>query len=69
MSKEKDKEKPKEKSKKKKAGRSLYKVEKSGTVTSTRRPCPRCEKGTYMAEHFNRFACGRCGFTEFKRKS
>ncbi len=68
MSKEKDKEKPKEKPKKK-AGRSLYKIDKSGAVTSTKRSCPRCEKGTYMAEHFNRFACGRCGYTEFKRKS
>jgi small subunit ribosomal protein S27Ae len=45
-----------------------YKVDKSGKVTTNKRPCPRCEKGTFMAEHFNRFACGRCGYTEFKRK-
>jgi small subunit ribosomal protein S27Ae len=46
----------------------MYKVDKSGKVTPTKRACPRCEKGTYMAEHFDRFACGRCGYTEFKRK-
>ena len=34
-------------------------------VTRTRRDCPRCGKGTFMAEHKNRFTCGKCGFTEF----
>ena len=47
----------------------MYKVDNSGTVTRTKKTCPRCEKGTFMAEHSNRFACGRCGYTEFKRKS
>ncbi len=46
----------------------LYKVDKKGVITRNRRECPRCEKGTFMAEHFDRFACGRCGYTEFKRK-
>ncbi|MFW9886320.1 MAG: 30S ribosomal protein S27ae [Promethearchaeota archaeon] len=47
----------------------MYKVDsKTGKVTPNKRTCPRCEKGTYMAEHFDRFACGRCGYTEFKRK-
>lgn len=47
----------------------MYKVNsKTGEVTSVKRACPRCEKGTYMAEHSDRFACGRCGYTEFKRK-
>ncbi len=45
-----------------------YKVDKSGKVTTSKKQCPRCEKGTYMAEHSNRYACGRCGYTEFKRK-
>ncbi|TFG12171.1 30S ribosomal protein S27ae [Candidatus Thorarchaeota archaeon] len=46
----------------------LYKVDsKTGKVTPTKRPCPRCEKGTYLAEHYNRYSCGRCGYTEFKR--
>ena len=36
-------------------------------VTRTRRDCPRCGKGTFMAEHKNRFTCGKCVFTEFTR--
>ncbi len=46
----------------------MYKIDKSGKVTTSKKQCPRCEKGTYMAEHSNRFACGRCGYTEFKRR-
>ncbi|MFW9909529.1 MAG: 30S ribosomal protein S27ae [Candidatus Thorarchaeota archaeon] len=46
----------------------MYKVDKSGKTTGVKRACPRCEKGTFMAEHFNRYACGRCGYSEFKRK-
>ncbi|UCH03926.1 MAG: 30S ribosomal protein S27ae [Candidatus Thorarchaeota archaeon] len=50
-------------------GNKLYKVDpKTGEVATLKRTCPRCEKGTFMAEHFDRFACGRCGYTEFKRK-
>lgn len=46
----------------------IYKVDsKTGKTTTGKKTCPRCEKGTFMAEHFNRFACGRCGYTEFKR--
>jgi len=37
-------------------------------VTRTKRDCPRCGKGTYMAEHKDRFTCGKCGFTEFTHK-
>lgn len=45
-----------------------YKVDKTGKVSTVKKQCPRCEKGTFMAEHFDRFSCGRCGYTEFKRK-
>jgi small subunit ribosomal protein S27Ae len=27
-------------------------------VTRTKRDCPRCGKGTFMAEHKNRLTCG-----------
>lgn len=37
-------------------------------VTRTKRDCPRCGKGTFMAEHKDRFTCGKCGFTEFTHK-
>lgn len=28
--------------------------------------CPKCGSGTYMADHHDRLACGKCGYTEFK---
>jgi small subunit ribosomal protein S27Ae len=37
-------------------------------VIRTKRDCPRCGKGTFMAEHKDRFTCGKCGFTEFTHK-
>jgi ubiquitin-small subunit ribosomal protein S27Ae len=37
-------------------------------ITRTKRDCPRCGKGTFMAEHKDRFTCGKCGFTEFTHK-
>jgi small subunit ribosomal protein S27Ae len=30
-----------------------------------RKECPKCGTGVYMAEHADRKACGRCGYTEF----
>ena len=35
----------------------MYKVDKSGKITRSKKSCPRCEKGTFMAEHFDRFSC------------
>lgn len=45
--------------------REIYRVE-DGKVTRTRTPCPRCGPGVFLAEHDDRVACGRCGYTEFK---
>ena len=28
------------------------------------RQCPKC--GSRLAEHHDRFSCGKCGYTEFK---
>ncbi len=43
-----------------------YKVE--GTkVTTTKKSCPRCGPGILMADHKDRVACGKCGYTEFKK--
>jgi len=28
--------------------------------------CSRCGRGYFMADHGDRFACGRCGYTVFK---
>lgn len=45
----------------------FYKVQ-GDNVSRTKRDCPRCGKGTFMAEHKDRFTCGKCGFTEFTHK-
>jgi small subunit ribosomal protein S27Ae len=44
-----------------------YKVE-GETVKRLKRECPRCGKGVFMGEHKDRVACGRCGYTEFKKR-
>ncbi|MFH0890327.1 MAG: 30S ribosomal protein S27ae [Candidatus Aenigmatarchaeota archaeon] len=30
------------------------------------RTCPRCGAGTWMAEHKDRFTCGKCKYSESK---
>lgn len=30
--------------------------------------CNRCGRGYFMADHGDRYSCGRCGFTIFKTK-
>ncbi len=30
--------------------------------------CPKCGAGVFMAEHKDRSTCGKCGYTEFKKK-
>jgi len=41
----------------------LYKDSKSKG-----RFCPKCGTGVFMADHKNRYSCGKCGFTEFKKQ-
>ncbi|OIO27436.1 30S ribosomal protein S27ae [Candidatus Micrarchaeota archaeon CG_4_10_14_0_2_um_filter_60_11] len=31
--------------------------------------CPKCGHGTSLADHKNRFSCGKCGYTEMKAKN
>ncbi len=33
-----------------------------------RRVCPRCGAGVFLAEHKDRYSCGKCGYTEFRKK-
>ncbi len=35
-------------------------------VKRLRKTCPRCGPGIFMADHGERLACGKCGYTEFK---
>lgn len=44
----------------------LYKVE-GDKVTRVRPVCERCGPGYFMADHNERFTCGHCGFTRYKR--
>ncbi len=46
---------------------SYYKIE-GNTLTREKRSCPKCGHGVFMAEHENRYHCGKCGFSEFKKK-
>ena len=43
----------------------LYKVDDAGKVTRLRKECPapECGAGVFMANHFDRHYCGKCGLT------
>ncbi|RZN60827.1 30S ribosomal protein S27ae [Methanonatronarchaeum sp. AMET6-2] len=45
--------------------REIYEV-KDDKIERNRENCPRCGKGVFMADHGDRLACGKCGYTEFK---
>jgi small subunit ribosomal protein S27Ae len=59
---------PKQEKKKKeeKGIHSIYKVE-GDKVTRLRPTCERCGPGYFMADHNDRYTCGHCGFTRYKR--
>jgi len=44
----------------------FYKVE-GDKLTRLKQSCPRCGPGIFMAEHGDRLACGKCGYTDFKK--
>lgn len=45
-------------------------VEEKGKVKvqRKRKACPRCGAGVFLAEHENRYSCGKCGYTEFRKR-
>ncbi len=45
---------------------SVYKIE-GDKVARLRPTCERCGPGYFMADHHDRFTCGHCGFTRYKR--
>ena len=66
---------PKSSSKKSKSGPAKKKVNPQiwkfysidgDSVSKSKRDCPRCGKGVFMAEHSDRFTCGKCNYTTFK---
>lgn len=62
---EKRKKPPKVKKKEKRAY-TRYKIEEKN-LTRLRPFCERCGPGFFMADHGDRYACGHCGFTRYKR--
>ena len=42
----------------------FYQIEGS-KITRIRKECPRCGKGVFLAEHKNRYTCGKCGDTQY----
>ena len=49
-----------------KARGAFFNVE-GAKVTTAKKYCPRCGSGVMMADHKDRTACGKCGYTEFKK--
>ena len=46
--------------------RKFYSVD-GNSVKLIARDCPRCGKGVFLSEHSNRFSCGKCNYTQFKK--
>jgi ubiquitin-small subunit ribosomal protein S27Ae len=46
-----------------------YSVDDSGKVTRTRKTCPTCGPGIFMATHTDRFHCGACAMTFMYNKA
>jgi len=44
----------------------IYRVE-NGKVVRLRKICPKCGPGVFLAEHKDRYTCGKCGYTEWKK--
>lgn len=57
----------KEEKKKAENKRDLYTVEGDKVVRS-RKECPKCGPGVFLAQHKDRLSCGKCGYTEFLNK-
>ncbi|MDI6798413.1 MAG: 30S ribosomal protein S27ae [Candidatus Aenigmarchaeota archaeon] len=45
---------------------SFFKL-REGKIERTRRYCPRCGDGYVLAEHKDRWFCGHCLYTEWKK--
>jgi len=44
-----------------------YKIEDDKLVR-THRSCSKCGPSFFLANHYDRWTCGNCGYTIFKRK-
>jgi small subunit ribosomal protein S27Ae len=39
-----------------------------GSISRRLKSCPKCGEGVYLAQHKDRLACGKCGYTESTKK-
>jgi len=44
----------------------FYKIE-GDKFQKLKKDCTRCGKGVFLAEHSDRYTCGKCGYTQFKK--
>lgn len=54
-----------------KGGKKSYKVSNAyqisgGSITKKNKTCPKCGPGVFMADHKDRWTCGKCKYTEKK---
>ena len=54
-----------EKKKKSKPVHERYEVSSEG-IKRKNKTCPKCGSGVFLAEHKDRFTCGKCGYMEKK---
>ncbi|MHB8567046.1 MAG: 30S ribosomal protein S27ae [Nitrososphaerales archaeon] len=40
---------------------------KGDKINRLKKECPRCGRGVFLGEHKDRLACGKCGYTSFKK--
>jgi len=59
-------EKPEKPKKREKGVYTYYKIE-GGKLIRLLPFCERCGVGYFMADHGDRYTCGHCGFTRYKR--
>ncbi|MFP4112568.1 MAG: 30S ribosomal protein S27ae [Candidatus Woesearchaeota archaeon] len=59
----------KKQTKNKAPSKKYEKYDASGdSLKRTSKFCIKCGPGFFMAEHKDRWTCGKCGYTEFKKK-
>lgn len=44
----------------------LYEIKDK--IERKRKNCPKCGEGVFMAHHHDRDTCGKCSYTEFRKK-
>jgi small subunit ribosomal protein S27Ae len=45
----------------------FYQISGSSLVRS-KKECPRCGRGVFLADHADRLTCGKCSYVLFKKK-